>query len=96
MAPGRKSDPGPKFDWRRLALGGRALWPEPTEHAGGWEAFRAAAESVGYAAPDGDWEAVLAAFRLRFRPWARGVLAPLDVGTMRALAALTPVPGAAT
>ena len=29
MAPGRKADPGPKFDWRRLALGGRAVWPGP-------------------------------------------------------------------
>lgn len=28
MAPGRKADPGPKFDWRRLALGGRAVWPD--------------------------------------------------------------------
>ena len=26
MAPGRKADPGPKFDWRRLARGGRAVW----------------------------------------------------------------------
>ena len=29
LAPGRKADPGPKFDWRRLARGGRALWAEP-------------------------------------------------------------------
>ena len=28
MAPERKSDPGPKFDWRRLARGGRAVWPD--------------------------------------------------------------------
>jgi N-acetylmuramoyl-L-alanine amidase len=27
MAPGRKADPGPKFDWRRLAAGGLAVWP---------------------------------------------------------------------
>jgi len=32
---------------------------------------------------------VLAAFRLRFRPWATGPLERLDVGTMQALAALT-------
>ncbi|MFO1208673.1 MAG: N-acetylmuramoyl-L-alanine amidase [Amaricoccus sp.] len=89
MAPGRKADPGPKFDWRRLANGGRAAWPEPAEAAGGWEAFRAAAEAAGYAAPGGDWEAVLGAFRLRFRPWAAGGLDAWDVGTMRALAALT-------
>jgi N-acetylmuramoyl-L-alanine amidase len=94
MAPGRKADPGPKFDWRRLATGGRAVWPRQAEDGGGWEGFRAAAEAAGYAAPGGDWEAVLAAFRLRFRPWARGPLGPLDVGTMRGLAALTPGAGA--
>ena len=29
MAPSRKSDPGPRFDWRRLARGGVSVWPEP-------------------------------------------------------------------
>ena len=29
MAPGRKSDPGPRFDWQRLARGGLAVWPAP-------------------------------------------------------------------
>jgi N-acetylmuramoyl-L-alanine amidase len=96
MAPGRKADPGPKLDWRRLALGGRAVWPRPAGHGGGWEAFREGAGTAGYAAPEGDWEAVLAAFRLRFRPWAKGPLDPFDVGTMRALAALTPAAAATT
>ena len=27
VAPGRKADPGPRFDWRRLALQGLAVWP---------------------------------------------------------------------
>nr|MCU0803448.1 N-acetylmuramoyl-L-alanine amidase [Paracoccaceae bacterium] len=31
MAPDRKSDPGPRFDWRRLALKGLAVWPETSE-----------------------------------------------------------------
>ncbi len=26
VAPGRKIDPGPRFDWRRLALAGLAIW----------------------------------------------------------------------
>jgi len=29
MAPDRKTDPGPRFDWRRLALAGLSVWPEP-------------------------------------------------------------------
>ena len=59
MAPGRKADPGPKFDWRRLARGGRAVWPEAARRpvAADWEAFRAAAAAAGYGAPDGDWDA---------------------------------------
>ena len=31
MAPERKSDPGPRFDWRRLALQGLSVWPEAQE-----------------------------------------------------------------
>lgn len=27
MAPGRKFDPGPRFDWARLARQGLAVWP---------------------------------------------------------------------
>lgn len=66
MAPGRKIDPGPRFDWQRLAREGLALWPDDG-------ADRPLAESldiIGY--PDCDPEARLAAFRLRFSPWARG------------------------
>jgi N-acetylmuramoyl-L-alanine amidase len=46
MAPGRKADPGPKLDWRRLARGGRAVWTEG-EGEPGWAAFRAAAAAAG-------------------------------------------------
>jgi N-acetylmuramoyl-L-alanine amidase len=87
MAPGRKVDPGPKFDWRRLALGGRAVWagtcggPDRAD----WEAFQAAAAGSGYAADDRT--ALLDAFRLRFRPAARGrELEAADVAAARALA----------
>lgn len=68
MAPLRKGDPGARFDWRRLALSGLSVWPE---RAG--DPARALADSladVGYhPAPQ---TALLEAFRLRFRPWARG------------------------
>jgi N-acetylmuramoyl-L-alanine amidase len=79
MAPLRKFDPGPRFDWRRLARGGFAVWPNATtpHDPGG---FAAAACQFGYPAVED--AALLAAFRLRFRPWATG---PLD-GTDAALA----------
>ena len=71
MAPRRKRDPGARFDWRRLALMGLAVWPEIGDVR---LPFAAAATAFGYpAVPDED---LLDAFRLRFRPWARG---PLDV-----------------
>jgi N-acetylmuramoyl-L-alanine amidase len=92
MAPGRKADPGPKFDWRRLALAGHAVWPAAeADGDGGWPAFRDAAERAGYAAPGDDWGPVLAALRLRFRPWAGNAdLDPADVALARALAAAHP------
>lgn len=84
MAPDRKDDPGPRFDWRRLARQGLAIWPD----AGGAEADPAAfadhARAFGYpeAAPD----KLLAAFRARFRPWARGPLDGADVALLAGLA----------
>ncbi|MEM8657115.1 MAG: N-acetylmuramoyl-L-alanine amidase, partial [Pseudomonadota bacterium] len=31
MAPGRKRDPGARFDWRRLARRGLSVWPGPVQ-----------------------------------------------------------------
>lgn len=87
MAPGRKGDPGPRFDWRRLALQGLAVWPglpgvpppQPSPTGGGGGAcdepsdFLHDLHAFGYPALGSD--VLLQAFRLRFRPWARG---PLD------------------
>lgn len=78
MAPGRKADPGPRFDWRRLAQAGLSVWPEVGDHVGD---FVASAQEFGYPRMEGD--TLLAAFRLRFRPWANGPLDNID----RALAA---------
>jgi N-acetylmuramoyl-L-alanine amidase len=90
MAPDRKADPGPKFDWRRLALGGLSVWADPAGAEANWDVFKAHAQAFGYRAPDpGDaesWQAVLDVFRLRFRPFADGDLSAQDVGTMAALA----------
>ena len=74
MAPSRKGDPGRRFDWRRLALQGLAVWPEAREAP--VQDFMGALMRFGYA----DWPAedVLNAFRLRFRPWADGGLNEVD------------------
>jgi N-acetylmuramoyl-L-alanine amidase len=77
MAPDRKGDPGPRFDWRRLAIQGLSVWPVATSPGD----FACDLRTFGY--PDEAPETLLSAFRLRFRPWAKG---PLD-DTDRALAA---------
>lgn len=79
MAPGRKTDPGPRFSWQRLerqnlaARRGYDNGPQdPTI-----KQFRAVARDAGFTA-DTDDETLLAAVRLRYRPWARGPLEPAD------------------
>lgn len=87
MAPGRKTDPGPHFDWARLARAGQAVWigPQPAGRADA-AAFASAAHTIGYRARDNDWQTVLAAFRLRFRPGVSGPLDGVDVSTAQVLA----------
>ncbi|MFC3615440.1 N-acetylmuramoyl-L-alanine amidase [Lutimaribacter marinistellae] len=83
MAPGRKSDPGPRFDWARLALRGLAApvgrgdAPEVVCAA----SFRDRAQVAGYTA-EVDEAALLEAVRLRYRPGARG---PLEVADFTVL-----------
>ena len=91
MAPLRKSDPGARFDWRRLALGGLSVWPDPLMADGD---FLQDLHRFGYAClPDVENpEALLLdAFRLRFRPWATGPLDAEDRAMARALAERYPV-----
>jgi len=88
MAPDRKQDPGPRFDWARLARGGLALAAPPPLPAAPAD-FAAHARTVGY--PDAAPDALRAAFRARFRPAARGPLDATDAGIMAALARAFPV-----
>ncbi len=87
MAIGRKTDPGPRFDWRRLAQQGLSVWPEARTCAGD---FAADARAFGYAPADSA-DAVLSAVRLRFRPWATGPIDDLDRAIMHDLASRYPV-----
>lgn len=87
MAPGRKGDPGPRFDWRRLALAGLSVWPEPRAPGD----FRADLRRFGY--PDVADDLLLRAFRLRFRPWAAGPLDRADAALAADLAARFAVDG---
>jgi len=67
MAPGRKRDPGPRFDWRRLARRGLSVWPGEVSlatHDQG--SFREFAYIFGYPTNIGQTE-LLRAFRMRFR-----------------------------
>ncbi|WP_412174945.1 N-acetylmuramoyl-L-alanine amidase [Albidovulum sediminicola] len=91
MAPDRKGDPGPRFDWRRLALQGLSVWPGAGDDTAD---FATSARGFGY--PDLAPEALLAAFRLRFRPRASGPEAPEDRAMMADLAARFPVDGGRT
>lgn len=84
MAPGRKSDPGPRFDWEGLAREGLALFaraapddPSPS--------FGPSLDRLGY--PQADPHTRLTAFRLRHRPWGHGPETASDRQTAARLAA---------
>lgn len=68
MAPGRKSDPGARFDWRRLAQEGLSVWPSNAGDTG--RDLGDSLTEIGY--QEVEAMARLAAFRLRFRPHASG------------------------
>ncbi|HMO09514.1 MAG TPA: N-acetylmuramoyl-L-alanine amidase [Paracoccaceae bacterium] len=95
LAPDRKADPGPRFDWRRLtalatpksitrATPSTSFWPEPAPPGD----FAADAAAFGWRA--GHPDLVLRAFRLRFRPWAAG---PQDATDAALAAGLRAWPG---
>lgn len=83
MAPGRKSDPGPRFDWARLARQGFAApsGAARVSESASTDSFRARARAAGYTAEIDD-ATLLAAVRLRHRPWAKGPLSPEDLSVL--------------
>jgi N-acetylmuramoyl-L-alanine amidase len=92
MAPARKTDPGARFDWQRLARAGLSVWPKAAK-LGQPDDFAALACQFGY--PDVEDALILQAFRLRFRPWAMGPCDAVDAGLITDLATRFPVDGAA-
>lgn len=82
MAPMRKIDPGPRFDWRRLAHQGLSIWPhEPGDPTA---PLAQTLTRIGY--PRIDPATRLAAFRLRFRPGAIGPESARDRAMASAIA----------
>lgn len=85
MAPGRKRDPGTRFDWLRLARQGLAIWPSPTSSDNADpELFRHLAKLTGFTS-DVPAVTLLEAVRLRFRPQASGPLQPQDIAVLKGL-----------
>ncbi len=84
VAPGRKVDPGPFFDWQRLAASGIGLWPQAAPVTGGAlrvgdsgeevTRYQRALADFGYqVAVSGEFcehtQAVTKALQLHFRSW---------------------------
>ncbi|WP_456387784.1 N-acetylmuramoyl-L-alanine amidase [Profundibacter sp.] len=90
MAPGRKRDPGAKFDWFRLAQSGLSIWPAPISKPFYKTSLVDMLNALGMTA-DCDEETLLAAFRLRYRPWATGAADQVDMAMAFDLARRFPV-----
>lgn len=96
LAPDRKIDPGPRFDWARLARGGLAVMasPHPRRSDGragaDARAFMRDAAAFGYTA-DAAPDVLLGAFRLRHRQGHHGPLDALDCALATDLAQRFPL-----
>lgn len=85
FAPDRKTDPGRRFPWTRLARQDLSIWPNDGEATPDEAAFMRQAAIFGYPT-DAGCDAVLDALRQRFRPWATGPLDGRDMGIITDLA----------
>ena len=83
MAPGRKFDPGRRFDWQRLERQGLAnnRGYDNDPQTAPFQSFRVLAQAAGFTAETDD-ETLLAAVRLRYRPWAKGPLESADFASL--------------
>lgn len=93
FAPTRKFDPGARFDWRRLALQGLAIWSDAQACSGPVTSarFGAAVHRLGYPIEQAAADLLLSAFRLRFAPWRKGALCAADLAVAQDLARRYPV-----
>lgn len=90
MAPERKFDPGPRFDWRRLARSDLSVFPAVTgDEAVDEVRFVQDLSRFGY--PAAPLQALVPAFRSRFRPHHAGPLDGRDMALARDLAVRFPV-----
>lgn len=89
FAPGRKIDPGKRFDWERLGVLGLAAWPKPVDPAP-LDRFMPLMRQAGFTAT-GDPDLALHSFRLHYRPHAHGPLEPADMALLTDLAQRFPV-----
>jgi len=82
MAPTRKVDPGPRFDWQRLARQSLALWP--TRLGDPVQSLAQNLDTIGY--PPAPAEDRLRAFRHRFAPGHDGPECAADRALAQAVA----------
>jgi len=78
MAPGRKLDPGRRFDWQRLAICGVSIWPDSTAKLSYSPRIADLLQTFGMTTNCSE-ETLLSAFRLRFRPWKTGPVDNIDL-----------------
>ncbi len=67
IAPGRKQDPGERFDWQRLANNGIGLWPTPAE-VPPEERFFDDLAHIGYGLDLANKTDLITAFQRRYSP----------------------------